>query len=144
MLFAIGAPMNESNITEIVQGISGEVDHFVYRVPKKNHDEMMQLDKKFGDIITKEFGVAHLVFQLSSTEAPMEGISNIANIVSAAQDEEVWLELLFYRDRKQKEEVGAKMRNDERMGPLWQESIALVSPGTDFIMGEFSSLKMDK
>jgi uncharacterized protein YbaA (DUF1428 family) len=144
MLFAIGAPMNELNITEIVQGISGEVDHFVYRMPKKNHDAMMQLDKKFGDIITKEFGAAHLVFQLSSTEAPMEGISNIAKAISATQDEEVWLELLFYRDRKHKEEVGAKMRNDERMGPLWQESIALVSPGTDFIMGEFSSLKMDK
>ena len=144
MLFAIGAPMNESNITEIVQGISGEVDHFVYRVPKKNHDAMMQLDKKFGDIITKEFGVAHLVFQLNSTEAPMEGMSNIAKAISATQDEEVWLELLFYRDRKHKDEVGAKMRNDERMGPLWQQSVDLVSPGTEFIMGEFSRLNMDK
>ena len=144
MLFAIGAPMNKSNITEIVQGISGEVDHFVYRVPKKNHDAMMQLDKKFGDIITKEFGVAHLVFQLSSTEAPMEGMSNIAKAISATQDEEVWLELLFYRDRKHKDEVGAKMRNDERMGPLWQQSVDLVIPGTEFIMGEFSRLNMDK
>ncbi len=143
MLFAIGAPMNKSNITEIVQGISGEVDHFVYRVPKKNHDAMMQLDKKFGDIITKEFGVAHLVFQLSSTEAPMEGMSNIAKAISATQDEEVWLELLFYRDRKHKDEVGAKMRNDERMGPLWQQSVDLVSPGTEFIMGEFSRLNLD-
>jgi uncharacterized protein YbaA (DUF1428 family) len=144
MLIAIGAPMNKSNITEIVQGISGEVDHFVYRVPKKNHDAMMQLDKKFGDIITKEFGVAHLVFQLSSTEAPMEGMSNIAKAISATQDEEVWLELLFYRDRKHKDEVGAKMRNDERMGPLWQQSVVLVSPGSEFIMGEFSRLNMDK
>jgi uncharacterized protein YbaA (DUF1428 family) len=144
MLFAIGAPMNKSNITEIVQGISGEVDHFVYRVPKKNHDAMMQLNKQFGDIIIKEFGVAHLVFQLSSTEAPMEGISNIAKAVSATQDEEVWLELLFYRDRKHKDEVGAKMRNDDRMGPLWQQSVDLVSPGTGFIMGEFSRLDMDK
>jgi uncharacterized protein YbaA (DUF1428 family) len=144
MLFAIGASMNKSNITEIVQGVSGEVDHFVYRVPKKNHDAMMQLNKKFGDIIIKEFGVAHLVFQLSSTEAPMEGISNIAKAVSATQDEEVWLELLFYRDRKHKDEVGAKMRNDDRMGPLWQQSIDLVSLGTGFIMGEFSRLNMDK
>ena len=136
--------MSKSNITEIEQGISEEVDHFVYRVPKKNHDAMMQLDKEFGDIITKEFGVAHLIFQLGSTEAPMEGMSNIAKIVSAAQDEEVWLELLFYRDRKHKEEVGAKMRDDERMGPLWQRSVALVSPGTDFIMGEFSRIKMDE
>jgi uncharacterized protein YbaA (DUF1428 family) len=136
--------MSKLSTTEIAQGIGGEVDHFVYRVPKKNHDAMMQLDKQFGDIITKEFGVAHLVFQLSSTEAPMEGMSNIAKIVTAAQDEEVWLELLFYRDRKHKDEVGVKMRNDERMGPLWQQSVALVSPGTNFIMGEFSRIMMDK
>jgi uncharacterized protein YbaA (DUF1428 family) len=136
--------MSESNMTEIVQQNIGEIDQFVYRVPKKNHDAMLKLDKQFSDIITKEFGVAHLVFQLSSTEAPMEGMSNIAKIVSATQDEEVWLELLFYRDRKHKDEVGAKMRNDERMGPLWQQSVTLVSPGTDFIMGEFSRLKMDK
>jgi uncharacterized protein YbaA (DUF1428 family) len=136
--------MNESNITEIVQQNIGEVDQFIHRVPKKNHDAMLKLDKQFSDIITKEFGVAHLVFQLSSTEAPMEGMSNIAKIVSATQDEEVWLELLFYRDRKHKDEVGVKMRNDERMGPLWQQSVALISPGTDFITGEFSRLKMDK
>jgi uncharacterized protein YbaA (DUF1428 family) len=136
--------MSESNMTEIVQQNIGEIDQFVYRVPKKNHDAMLKLDKQFSDIITKEFGVAHLVFQLSSTEAPMEGMSNIAKIVSATQDEEVWLELLFYRDRKHKDEVGAKMRNDERMGPLWQQSVTLVSPGTDFIMGEFSRLKMDR
>jgi uncharacterized protein YbaA (DUF1428 family) len=136
--------MSESNITEIVQQSIREIDQFVYRVPKKNHDAMLKLDKEFSDIITKEFGVAHLVFQLSSTEAPMEGMSNIAKIISATQDEEVWLELLFYRDRKHKDEVGEKMRNDERMGPLWQQSVTLVSPGTDFIMGEFSRLKMDK
>jgi uncharacterized protein YbaA (DUF1428 family) len=136
--------MSESNITEMVQQNIGEIDQFVYRVPKKNHDAMLKLDKQFSDIITKEFGVAHLVFQLSSTEAPMEGMSNIAKIVSATQDEEVWLELLLYRDRKHKDEVGAKMRNDERMGPLWQQSVTLVSPGTDFITGEFSRLEMDK
>ena len=76
------ACMSESNLTEIVQQNIGEVDQFVYRVPKKNHDAMMKLDKQFSDIITKEFGVAHLVFQLSSTEAPMESKSNIAKIIS--------------------------------------------------------------
>jgi uncharacterized protein YbaA (DUF1428 family) len=136
--------MSESNLTEIVQQNIGKVDQFVYRVPKKNHDAMMKLDKQFSDIITKEFGVAHLVFQLSNIESPMEGISNIAKIISAAQDEEVWLELLLYRDRKHKDEVGVKMRNDERMGTLWQQSVALVSTGTDFIMGEFSRLRMDE
>ena len=65
--------MSRLSTTEIAQGIGSEVDHFVYRVPKKNHDAMMQLDKEFGDIITKEFGVAHLVFQLSSTRGTNGG-----------------------------------------------------------------------
>jgi len=133
--------MNMLDATEIEQGIGNEVDHFVYRVPKKNHDAIVQLSKEFGDII-RNYGVAHLVFQLNNTEAPMEGITNIAKTISATQDEEVWLELIFYRDRKHKDEVGAKMRNDERMGTLWQRSMALVNPGTGFIMGEFNRLKI--
>jgi uncharacterized protein YbaA (DUF1428 family) len=72
----------------------------------------------------------------------MEGITNIAKTISATQDEEVWLELIFYRDLKHKEEVGAKMRNDERMGTLWQRSMSLISPGTGFIMGELSRLEV--
>ncbi len=28
----------------------------------------------------------------------MEGITNIAKIISATQNEEVWMELIFYRD----------------------------------------------
>jgi uncharacterized protein YbaA (DUF1428 family) len=92
--------MSELNATAIEQWIGSEVDHFIYRVPKKNHDSTVQLGKEFSDII-RSYGVAHLVFQLNNTEAPMEGITNIAKTVSTTQDEEVWLELMFYRDRKQ-------------------------------------------
>ena len=131
--------MSKFATTEIEEGIGSEADHFVYRVPKKNHNAMMQLNRQFGDII-RNYGVAHLVFQLSNTEAPMDDITNIAKTISATQDEEVWMEIIFYRDRKHKDEVAAKMRNDERMGSLWQRSIELVSPGTGFIMGEFSRI----
>ena len=94
--------MNESNTTEIEQGIGSEVAHFVYRVPKKNNDAMMQLNKQFVDTMRK-YGASHLIFQLSNTEAPMEGITNITKTLSANQDEEVWLELIFYRDRKHRD-----------------------------------------
>jgi uncharacterized protein YbaA (DUF1428 family) len=133
--------MNESNATDIEKGIGSEVAQFVYRVPKKNHDAMMQLNKQFVDTMRK-YGTAHLIFQLTNTEAPMEGITNIAKTVSANQDEEVWLELIFYRDRKHRDEVDAKMRNDENMAPLFQQSVDLLTPGTSFIMGEFSRLKI--
>lgn len=133
--------MNKSNAVEIEQGFGSEIDHFVYRVPKKNHDSTVQISKEFGDLI-REYGVAHLVFQLSNTEAPMDGITNIAKIVSATLDEEVWLELMFYRDRNHRDEVRGKMRTDKRMGPLWQRSMELVSPGTGIIMGEFNRIRI--
>gem|GEM_PF-5738673 len=48
----------------------------------------------------------------------------------------------FYRDRKHKDQVGAKMLNDERMGTLWRRSMELISQGTGFIMGEFNRLSL--
>jgi uncharacterized protein YbaA (DUF1428 family) len=133
--------MSKSNTTEIEQGIGSEVAHFVYRVPKKNHEAMMQLNKQFADIMRK-YGAPHLIFQLNNTEAPMDGITNIAKTVSANQDEEeVWMELIFYRDRKHRYEVGANMQNDENMERLYKQSVDLLTPGTGFIMGEFSRLR---
>jgi hypothetical protein len=32
----------------------------------------------------------------------MEGFANISSIVSANQDEEVWIESIYYRDRQQR------------------------------------------
>ena len=72
----------------------------------------------------------------------MEGITNIAKTVSANQDEEVWMELIFYRDRNHRDEVIAKMQNDENMEQLYKQSVDLLSPGSSFVMGEFSRLKV--
>jgi uncharacterized protein YbaA (DUF1428 family) len=133
--------MSESDLTGIEQRIGSEVDHFLYRVPKKNHDSMVQLNKQFAEIMRK-YGAPHLIFQLNNTEAPMGGITNIAKTVLANQDDEVWMELIFYRDRKHKDEVGAKMQNDENMDPLFQQSLDLVTEGTGFIMGQFSRIRV--
>jgi uncharacterized protein YbaA (DUF1428 family) len=134
--------MSKSNTTEVEQEIGSEVAHFVYRVPKKNHEAMVQLNQQFAEIMRK-YGAVHLVFQLNNIEAPMmEGITNIGKTVSATQDEEVWMELIFYRDGKHKDEVGAKMQNDKSMYSLYQQSLALLTPGTGFVMGEFNRLKI--
>jgi uncharacterized protein YbaA (DUF1428 family) len=134
--------MSKSNTTEVEQEIGNEVAHFVYRIPKKNHEAMAQLNKQFAETM-REYGTVHLVFRLNSTEAPMmEGITNLAKTVSATQDEEVWMELIFYRDGKHKDEVGSKMQNDKSMYSLYQQSLALLTPGTGFIMGEFNRLQI--
>ena len=135
--------MSKSEATEMEQVIGSEVTHFVYRVPKKNHDAMLQLNKQFAEIMRK-YGALHLIFQLNNTDAPMEGITNIAKTVSTNQDdeEEVWMELIFYRDRKHRDEVSARMQNDENMKRLYKQSVDLLSPGSSFVMGEFSRLKV--
>jgi uncharacterized protein YbaA (DUF1428 family) len=131
--------MSNANVTEIAKEIGSEVAHFVYRVPKKNHDAMMQLNKQFVEVMRK-YGVTHLILQLNNSETPMEGIINISKTVSANQDDEVWMELIFYKDRKHRDEVNAKMRNDVNMEQLFKQSMDLITPGTTFVMGEFSRL----
>jgi uncharacterized protein YbaA (DUF1428 family) len=129
--------MSESDLT----GIEQRIGSGVYRVPKKNHGSMVRLNKQFAEIM-KKYGAPHLIFQLNNTEAPMEGITNIAKTVLANQDDEIWMELIFYRDRKHKDEVGAKMQNDENTGRLFQQSLDLVTEGTGFIMGQFSRIRV--
>ena len=136
--------MSKSKVTEIEEEkeIGNIVQQFVCRLPKKNHDAMMQLEKQFIDIFRKHGWLHFEVFQLGSTENMMKDWTNIAKTVSANQDEEVWMELIFYRDRKHRDEVCAKMQNDENMERLYKQSVDLLSPGSSFVMGEFSRLEV--
>jgi uncharacterized protein YbaA (DUF1428 family) len=68
---------------------------------------MMQLKKQFIDIFRKNGGLRFEVFQLNSTENMMKDWTNIAKTISANQDEEVWLEIIFYRHRKHRDEYMA-------------------------------------
>jgi uncharacterized protein YbaA (DUF1428 family) len=118
------------------------VSHILYRVPKKNHDAMLQLCKEAYEML-KQHGILHYdVFKLSNTDAPMDGFDNIANTISANQDEEVWVESIYYKDRQHMNEVMSKLEKDERMGESMKQSMALLPPGTKFIMGEFERLSV--
>ena len=65
---------------------------------------------------------------------------NISKTVSADQDDEVWMEIQSYRDRKHLEDVGAKMMNDKNMAAEGQQFLNLISPGSRCSFGEFSRL----
>jgi uncharacterized protein YbaA (DUF1428 family) len=131
--------MSEPNVTESEERGS-PAWHSIYRVPKKNHDAMVQFCKQFNEMFKKFAGLRIEVFQLANTNLPMEGITNIANTISANQDEEVWVELQYFRDRKHMDEVITKMGKDENMGRICKESSDLLTPGTRFIMGEFNRI----
>ena len=117
------------------------VQLFVYQVPKKNHDTMVQLQKQLTEIFRKH-GILHSeFFQLSSTET-FEGFTSIAKTVSAKDDEEVWVELESYRDRKHRDEVVAKITEDASTGPLFGQVMSLMTQGYSCIMGEFKRLQV--
>ena len=118
------------------------VSHIVYRVPKKNHDAMLQICKVAYDMF-KQHGILHYdAFKLSNTDVPMEGLANIAGTISANQGEEVWIESIYYRDRQHMNEVMAKMEKDERMGSMMKQSMELLPQGAKFIVGDFERLSV--
>ncbi|MGA9316532.1 MAG: DUF1428 family protein [Nitrososphaeraceae archaeon] len=129
--------MNKSNSTE-----TGIVSHIIYRVPKNNHDAMLQICKEAYDMF-KQYGILHYdAFKLSNTDVPMEGFANIASVISANQDEEVWIESIYYRDRQHMNEVMTKMEKDEGAGQMMKQSMDLLPPGAKFIVGDFERLSV--
>jgi flagellar motor component MotA len=87
--------MSQSNVTEIKeQEETGSiVQQFTYRLSKKNHDAMVQLEKQFMDIFKKHGRLRMEDFQLNSNENMMKDWTT-GKIVLAGQDEEevVWVE----------------------------------------------------
>ena len=133
--------MSKSNVTEIEeQEVGSIIQQFIYRLPKKNHEAMVQLEKQFIDIFRKHGGLRFDVFQLSGTENMMDW-TNIAKTISANQDEEVWVEQVFYRDSKQRDEYMAMCEKDENMSRFYKQFTDLIIPGST-IMGEFSRLRV--
>ncbi len=135
--------MSKSDILEKEQAkeIGSHAQIFIYRVPNKNHDAIVRLNKQITDTLPKHGPLHSEFFYLSSTETVMDFV-NIAETVSANQDEEVWLEIQSYRDRKHRDEVMANMEKDKNCESLYQQYLTLITPGSRTTIGEFSRLKV--
>jgi uncharacterized protein YbaA (DUF1428 family) len=134
--------MEKLNITEKDEGkeIGNQIEMIHFRVPKKNHDAMMLFCKQFNDIF-KKYGILQWeIFQLSRTDN-MEGFTNISQTISANPDEEeVWVELLSYRDKKHKDEVMEKMKDDKNCEQGYRQFLDLITAGSKVIYGDFHRL----
>lgn len=125
---------------EIKKNLGEEIQTVIYRFPKKDHDKMVEFSKPFAEVFRK-YGVSRWgIFQLSSTTNDME-FTTIARTVSAnLEDEEVWIEIFHYNDKKHKDEVMEKMKNDKNCGQGFQQFMKLITPGSSVIIGDFSSV----
>jgi hypothetical protein len=107
----------------------------VWRIPKTNHEALMQLEKPIREFF-KTAGVNQEIFQLKvgSDEqdkmAEQMGMTNIAKAIAAKQDEEVWLELQFYRDQKHLDDLVAEVQKNENALKIGKQFMDLLTPGS--------------
>jgi hypothetical protein len=59
----------------------------------------------------------------------------------AKQDEEIWVQLMFFNDRRHMEEWMVKCEKDETMNELFQQFMELITPGS-CVEDEFGRLKL--
>ena len=139
--------MNNKTTTESAKEIE-EQDTESYlqisfsRAPKKNHDVLAQLGKRFEQWL-KKYGVSSKIYYLRSStttryETPPEGLESIAKILSISDDEELGVSLQFYRDQAHADQVRSKMMQDETFGAIAKEFDTLVTQGKSMITDGFS------
>ena len=87
---------------------------------------MMKIQKQFNDIFRKHGVQNREVFHLGDTETVGPFI-NIANTVSSNQNEEVLSALVYYRDRKHRDDVVSKIQNDENYRSILSKSSRICS-----------------
>jgi uncharacterized protein YbaA (DUF1428 family) len=116
-----------------------ELECIICRVPRKNHDAMLQVCREANETFRKH-GIRSDVFQLNNTDVPIEGITNIAHVVTTNHDEEVWVNTRYYKDRRHMKDVRAKLSNDKSMMSLYKRSRELMPAGPSFIVGDFDRL----
>jgi hypothetical protein len=87
--------------------------------PNKNLHALLEISKQ-TDIFYRKHGVSKFVYRLNTQENMMDFI-NLSKAISANDDEDVWLEILSYRDAKHIEEVMKAME-------LYKESMEIITP----------------
>ena len=113
----------------------GVLKIFFIRAPKKNHDALIKIGKQ-TDIFFKKHGVSKNGYRLNARE-DMMGFVNLSKTISANDDEDVWLEIQFYRDTNHVQEVMKALEGDKRAAELYDESMKLITPGP-IVFGDFS------
>jgi uncharacterized protein YbaA (DUF1428 family) len=124
---------------------------FLYRAPKKNNGAIAKNLKQFMPWF-KEHGARVEYYQLgksetqaavdSAKESGMDVLDNIAKILSTTEDEEeVWMEVQYFRDYEHCKDVYAKMMQDKNIESLGNEFFGLVTQGKRLITGGFNLLR---
>jgi uncharacterized protein YbaA (DUF1428 family) len=124
--------------SEEQSGIGGQIRFDIYKIPKRNHDALVETQNRFVETF-KKHGCYYQSFQLSSDQKS-EGFASMSDTVSANQDEEVWMDMEAYQDHRQMDNVISEVMEEERALSTMKRFLDLLSPGFSPIRAEFRRL----
>jgi uncharacterized protein YbaA (DUF1428 family) len=137
MLFYI--PEDKTVMTsENQSGIGSQIRLDIYKIPKKNHDALVDTQNQFVETFRKH-GCYYQSFQLSNVQK-REGFNRLSDTVSAIQDEEVWMDVEAYKNHTHMDNVISKVMEDERAISTMKRFLDLLSPEFSPIRAEFRRL----
>jgi uncharacterized protein YbaA (DUF1428 family) len=160
IVLRIDTDMEKTTTTESSTGIGEETENylqlFLYLVPKKNHDAIVQNQKQFVPWF-RNHGVRIEYYQFGSSETQaaidsakesgMDIMDSIAKTVLSTtskddkEEDEVWIEQHYFRDYKHCEYVYAKMMQDKSIEQLGNEFFGLITQGRKLTTGGFHRLR---
>jgi uncharacterized protein YbaA (DUF1428 family) len=114
--------------------------HFIYRVPKKNHDAIEPNLRKFVPWFKKN-EIRLEDYQLSNNQT-MEAMESITKTPSLTEDENVWIELQYFRYQNHSEDGYTKIMQDASLKLLGDEFFNLITQGKSMMTGVFSQLEV--
>jgi uncharacterized protein YbaA (DUF1428 family) len=144
---------NKIESSKDIEKTGNYLQHFIYRVPKKNHDAIVRNLKQFIPWFEKQ-GARVEYYQLgrsetdaaieSAKQSGMEVMDSIDKALSTAateeEEEEVWIEQQHFRGYEHCKEVYSKMMQDKSLEPLGNEFFGLITRGKKLITGGFNRL----
>ena len=116
------------------------LQHFIYRVPKKNHDAIEPNLRKFVPWFKKN-EIRLEDYQLSNNQT-MEAMESITKTPSLTEDENVWIELQYFRYQNHSEDGYTKIMQDASLKLLGDEFFNLITQGKSMMTGVFSQLEV--
>ncbi len=119
--------------------ITGYTEFVFYRVPKNNHESLLQVTTRLKEFIQKE-DLTFDCFSLISAEN-ISGFVNVTKLIPINTDEEeVWINMVTYKDRHHRLDVVEKISKNRECLDIYKELMKLLTPETGFINGEFKNL----
>ena len=132
--------MSTTNSSSNLKNSRGHIEIFLYRAPKKNHDEMVEINRQSRDFFIRHGASGFEVFSLENRDNMMEFV-NLSKTISATEDEEVWLEIQSYRDAAHVKEFSQSMEGDKSIEPLYKQFMELITPGSVVSFGGFGKIE---